>query len=406
MRLLPATLALLLLASLAQAEEPTVVVISMDGVRHDYPDRIRLPALTRMARDGARAERLVPAFPPDTFPAHVSLATGTHSDRHGIVANEFRDRERGLFEREDDASWILAEPLWAAAERQGVPTAAFFWVGSETDWRGRGASFRMAPFDSKIPERTKVEQILAWLDLPERERPRLIMSWWHGADRAGHVYGPDSDEVGTALTAQDAELARLLAGIDARGRWPVLTLILVSDHGMSLATEGIDLDAALGATGIEGEVLHSTAVAHLFLEDPSQASRAAQALGALEGIDAYVADGLPTELRLGPPARIGDVVCLTRPPHTFHAGAVERAMRVFGRGIGGHGYRPEVTADVAGVFLAMGRGVAAGRRLGPVHAIDVAPTAARLLGIEPPAQSEGKALDLSTRTQRSVPIGR
>ena len=33
----------------------------------------------------------------------------------------------------------------------------------------------------------KVDQILAWLDLPAEERPRLILSWWHGADAAGHL---------------------------------------------------------------------------------------------------------------------------------------------------------------------------------------------------------------------------
>jgi predicted AlkP superfamily pyrophosphatase or phosphodiesterase len=78
----------LLLANFAAAPsalaKPVVILISMDGVRYDYPDRAALPAFARIAKDGARAESLTPVFPSITFPAHTSLATGAHPDRHGI----------------------------------------------------------------------------------------------------------------------------------------------------------------------------------------------------------------------------------------------------------------------------------------------------------------------------------
>ena len=82
------------LARAAFAGEPTVIVLSLDGVRADYPDRGALPGFARMAREGLRAERLESVFPPITFPAHVSLATGAPVDRHGIVANAFVDRAK------------------------------------------------------------------------------------------------------------------------------------------------------------------------------------------------------------------------------------------------------------------------------------------------------------------------
>jgi predicted AlkP superfamily pyrophosphatase or phosphodiesterase len=393
MRLPFALLFLVAFATLAWAEPPSVIVISWDGVRHDQPASTPLPGLERMAREGARAERLIPVFPSLTFPSHVSLATGTYPDRHGIVSNVFRDRERGSFDYTNDASWLLAEPLWATAERQGVPAATFFWVGSETPWRGTGARYRKAPFDREVPETAKVEQILAWLDLPAAERPRLIMSWWRGSDRAGHRHGPDSEEVLQALRNQDERLVELLAGIDARGLWQDLTLLVVSDHGMSLATQGIDLEAALAEAGAQGEIVASTASAHVFLEAPEQASAVARALGAHPEVDAYPAEALPSALRLGPRQRLGDVVCITRPPNTFRAGALERAMRAFGLGVGSHGYAPE-HPDVHGIFHALGRGVAPGSRLASARAVDVAPTVAAWLGISPPEHSEGNAIDL------------
>jgi len=402
---LPLTIALLCaLASVVHAAPPSVILLSWDGVRHDQPDRVPLPGLERMQRDGTRAERLIPVTPSLTFPSHASLATGTHPDRHGIVSNTFRDRERGVFDYSNDASWFLAEPLWVAAERQGVPAAAFFWVGSETLWRGTGARYRKSPFDSDVPESTKVEQILAWLDLPPSERPRLIMSWWRGSDRAGHLHGPDAEEVGDALRSQDAMLVKLLAGIDARSLWPDLTLVVVSDHGMSLATQSIDLESALSEIGAQGDVLASTATAHIFLEAPERAPEVARALDAHPEIDAHAAGALPAALRIGPRARIGDVVCITHPPNTFRIGALERAMRTFGMGIGSHGYTPEHPA-VHGILYALGRGVATGGRVGRAHAIDVAPTVAALLGIEPPEQSEGTIIDFEASTSRPMPPG-
>ena len=103
--------ALLALACAAGADpasaptDPTVIVVSMDGVRHDYLDRAPFPAFGRIAREGLRAARLVPVYPSNTFPGHVSLATGATPAVHGIVDNRFWDRTREQrFDYSNDAS--------------------------------------------------------------------------------------------------------------------------------------------------------------------------------------------------------------------------------------------------------------------------------------------------------------
>ena len=378
------------LPATAAAAPPIVIVLSWDGVRHDYPERVETPALDRMERDGLRAERLVPVFPANTFPAHVSLATGTYIDRHGIVANVFRDRGRGSFRYSNDASWIEAEPLWVAAERQGVPAATFFWVGSETDWHGVGARYRRTPFDTKVPEREKVEQILAWLDLPEAERPRLILSWWHGADHAGHKKGPGDPSVARALAGQDRELGRLLAGLDARALWARTTLFVVSDHGMSEASQGIDVVAELKRAGIAASLVPAGGVGHVWLEDRSQRDRARQLLDALDGARAYPSEAAPPELRASHATRTGDLLVLVEPPYAL-------SLRALGSGNSGmHGYRPE-HPDMGAICYALGRAVPAGSRPATLRSIDLAASAAALLGIDPPTSSEGvpfEALEL------------
>jgi predicted AlkP superfamily pyrophosphatase or phosphodiesterase len=387
------------LAAFAESPvKPTVILLSLDGVRHDYLDRDRevLPALTRIAREGARAEALVPVFPASTFPNHVSLATGTYADRHGIVANRFFDPAGpdggpAEFDYSNDASWIEAEPLWVAAERQGVRAASFFWVGSETPWHGVAASHRRAPFDDSVPEAAKVAQILAWLDLPPGQRPRLILSWWHGADGAGHRFGPDADETRRQLAGQDAELARLLAALDARDAWVSTTLVVVSDHGMVALEESLDARALLRGAGIRVRVVAGGSFVHVFLKDPSQREQARAVLDARPGVRAYASDALPPALRYAHPRRVGDVVALTDPPLFFG----RARKRLLGGSHGGHGYDPARFPEMQGIFLALGRGVAPGARPGRVRAVDVAPTLAALLGIEPPRQSEGEAVLLS-----------
>lgn len=378
-----------------------MVLLSWDGMRHDYPERGEYPGLQRVASEGVRAQRLRAVFPSKTFPGHVSLATGTYPDRHGIIDNLFLDSEQGRYSYEADANWIQAEPLWIAAERQGLKAATYFWVGSESDWHDQRSSYRMTPFDGSRPEAAKVDKILDWLALPAAERPNLVMSYWAGTDSVAHNLGPDSTVVDSQIADQDAELVRLLEGIDLLGLWPQLTLILVSDHGMAVSGENINLAGALAGAGIEAQTF-GTPVAQIHLEDPADGPEArsvlTELLSDIDGARFYPVDQIPAEWRLAHPTRSGDWIASVPPPYDFASGfgweSVFRSILVFfGKEFGSHGYDPSLP-DMGGIFLAMGRGVTGGRSLGEVHQIDVAATVSELLGIDAPLHSEGEPIDL------------
>lgn len=384
------------LACSGVSAEPIVVVLSWDGVRHDYPERAQFPGLNRLQTEGVRARRLTPVYPSKTFPGHVSMATGTFPDVHGIVDNHLFDQERGEFRYGDAAAWMMAEPLWVAAERQGVPAATYFWVGSDSDWRGAGVSYRVAPFDVDTSEEEKVARILEWLSLSEDRRPRLIMSHWKGADRVGHRYGPDSDRVVEQLQGQDAQLLRLLAGIDELGLWGRLTLLLVSDHGMTKTGRWLDVQGVLEEAGIGARLFGGT-LAHLFLDDPDDLDEAMGVLFAVQPAWAYTQEQVPASWRVLHPGRAGHLLMTTEPPYSFTpprglGGKVAPVLAQVGRTLGGHGYFPHLP-DMGGIFMAIGRGVRAGGTLPAVHQVDVAPTVARLLSIDPPLQSEGRPIE-------------
>ncbi len=255
----------LLSTGLGAQKESTVIVISMDGVSHEIKDNASLTAFKRMEQLGIKADHLIPVYPSTTYPAHVSLATGVYPNRHGILHNSFIDAQKGFFNYDADANWIETPPIWVLAEQHSITTAVFFWVGSETDWHGIGASYRKAPFDPNITEEEKIDQILQWLDMDDDQRPRLIMSYWDGTDDLGHIDGPESPRVSQQLLRQNNLLQNLITAIDVREAWDYVTLIVVSDHGMTEVTNYIDLNNLLRISGIEGNITSGPAVAHIFL---------------------------------------------------------------------------------------------------------------------------------------------
>ena len=380
--LLTALLAVIV-CSTAHAEN-IVIVLSWDGVRHDYPDRGKYPALQRMEKEGVRG-RLTPTYPSSTFPTHVSMATGTHPDKHGIVGNVFYDRDRQeLHLYANDGDWMNAEPVWITAQRQGIDAATYFWVGSYSDWRGQGHRYREKPFDPSVSEKTKVDKIFSWLDLPVDERPRLIMAYWQGTDTVGHRHGPDSPKVAEQLATQDVELARLIAGIDNRELWEVTTLILVSDHGMADASIRIDVEKVLTEANIKATVMQG-AVSHIYLDNGAEIDKALSAIADIEHINVFTQANVPASYRLGPKSRTGDLIITTVPPYGVGEPSPDASPA-------GHGFHPDLD-DMKAVFFAMGNRVKQNPDTTEYDQVDLAKTITHLLDIEAPLDSEGKVME-------------
>ena len=360
----------------------TVVLISIDGMRWDYPERAGAHALARMTSEGASCRALVPPFPSSTFPSHASLATGVYPDRHGIVNNEFIDRQRGLYRREDDASWLLAEPIWVTAERQGVRTAVFHWVFSYSPWRGIGPT-RSIPFSGETTDRRKVEQIIEWLSLPDADRPRLILSYLQGPDHAGHAEGPEAPAVMERVRQTDHLVGRLVRELRDV---PKSALVVVSDHGMAGVSRVIRTANLLGAGGARrARAVSSGAVCNIYCADGPSCDGAESAFRSIPGLTVFRLADLPADLRYRQPSRTGDLVAIAPSGAYFSDGPDD--MRP-ARGM--HGYRPD-EKDMQGIFRAWGAGVRRGARRSSLRAVDVAPFVCRLLGIECPAGIDGRA---------------
>ncbi len=214
-----------------------VILVGLDAFGWDFLEKAETPTLDGLIARGVRAEWMVPIFPTKTFPNHYSIVTGVYAERHGIVSNTMYDP---LFEawfrlsdREavQDGRWWGGEPVWVTAERAGRTAAAFFWPGTEADIQGiRPTHWRT--YVHRTPNDERVDQVLAWLDLPEGERPSLITTYFADVDDATHGFGVDAPETSEAIREIDRAIGRLVAGLEARDILEEVNLVIVSDHGM------------------------------------------------------------------------------------------------------------------------------------------------------------------------------
>lgn len=233
-------IAFLLLVSLScsthNQRDRYVVVLSMDGFRADYPDRAYTPTLDSLAAVGVRAT-FRPSFPSVTFPNHYSMATGLHPDHHGLVNNFFYAPDLDSIYRMADPTpgFYGGEPIWNTAEKQGVRTASFYWVGSEYSIQGRQPSI-WKPFDKKVPFSDRADSVISWLQLPEKERPRLVMWYMEEPDGIGHRCTPDSSETLQKVEELDRVLNHFFTEARKLDIFEQIDFIVLSDHGMATFT--------------------------------------------------------------------------------------------------------------------------------------------------------------------------
>ncbi|PJF17247.1 Type I phosphodiesterase/nucleotide pyrophosphatase/phosphate transferase-like protein [Paramicrosporidium saccamoebae] len=120
------------------------------------------------------------------------------------------------------------------AEKAGIRTGVLFWPGSDVTIAGRKPSLTK-PFNSSVPASERVNQILQWTD--EKIRPGFLALYLSEVDDAGHWAGPESSELGRALSEIDNAILELLEGLEQRNLREITDIIIVSDHGMTRQSE-------------------------------------------------------------------------------------------------------------------------------------------------------------------------
>lgn len=425
--------ALLLTAALFVWSQPArdrhVVIISIDGLpAYALKDAsIPLPTLRKLAREGAVAEAMEVVNPAVTWPNHTSMVTGVTPAKHSVLYNGLAVRgpagEPLKVEPWRNKGELVAVPtLYDVAHAAGLTTAEVDWVailnaptitwtfperprltdtvvkemiaaGAVTE--GEIESFIKAP----ITHRDEV-WTLAGQHIIEKHKPNILL--WHllTTDSAQHRYGARSLAGNTALALADAKVQRLLDSLQRAGIRERTTIFVLSDHGFKTYKYVIHPNAALRAKGLlreangkmEADVwtIPEGGTAMVYITRPERRAELLPMLRTLFsgvtgvsqvlGGDDFGRLGLPTPASN---SRMADLVLAAAEGYAFDAAQTGETVTPVQAGTtpGAHGYL-NTDSEMDAVFIASGAGIKPGVKLGRVRNLDVAPTAARLLGLE------------------------
>lgn len=458
-RTLAALFCLLIVAfttSAAPAAEPLakhVVLITMDGLPaylFDDPSAV-IPNIRAVAARGIRAEGMTVSNPSVTWPNHTTLVTGVTPAKHSVIFN-------GLLERPGIGLPVRVNPRKDKVELVAVPTVydhmhAAGLEAAEINWPCTRAAKSLAislpdspeVWDHTTPElitelkETGIlseETLTGWnrLSGPARDRvwtqaachvirtrqPNLLLFHLLNVDSIHHQHSAKSSAGYSAVAYADACIGEVLAAIEEAGIADETAVLITSDHGFIaipktlkpnvlfrehglLTLRGNTVDTAKAYVIPEG----GTALVYLTSPDSQDADRETvlKLLKDHEGIERillpedYEEFGLPTptDNRLAP-----DLVLAAKDGYGFSGDAAGAEVVTTATGTPGtHGFlstNPMMNAT----FVAAGAGIQPGAQLDIFPNTRVAPTIARLLGIDLPG-ADGKPLDeILTPTAQSV----
>jgi alkaline phosphatase D len=379
--------------SFAQCNEPeTTVVLSLDGFRWDYPQKTSTPTLDLIAKEGVKAVALIPSFPSKTFPNHYTIATGLYPDHHGLVNNSFFDQEMNKSyaivnkEARFNPDFYSGEPIWITAQNQGVKTASFYWVGSDVAIQGKHPDY-WKMYDGSIPFLHRIDTIIKWLQMPEAQRPRLIMAYYHEPDAVGHEYGPDDARTLELVSGLDSLTGILYQRIKSLPNSDCINFIVVSDHGMGeISSERNiairDFIPENWPVRIDG----GNPNFNIYAED-GWVDSAYLALKKSNHLQVWKPSEVPEHLNYGSNPKVGDIIVVADSAWSV---TMKKPKKQFTGGT--HGYDIRNT-DVHTIFYAAGPAFKQNYIHPSFQNIHIYPLLAHLLGIMP-AKTDGDLLQV------------
>jgi len=436
----------ILLCSFARADDRHVIIITMDGFAADRFRDIRtpIPTIRQLAAEGASAEGMRVANPSVTWPNHTTLVTGVMPAKHSVLFNGLLVRgEAGKAVRIDparDQSELVAAPtIWDVAHKAGRSTAGINWPctrnspalddnfpdvadqidqitptlkqellkakilpgGSQFDWYRQSA-----------PQQDHIwTQAACWVI--RHRKPNLMVLHMLLSDTVQHQYGPQTLAAFATMAVLDSQLRDLLAALEDAVIRDKTTIFITADHGFARYVKLIQPNVLLSKEGyqkpgqMQVQVVAEGGCAFVYFNDRKSAAELEPKIAELfkghEGIadvitsDRFAGFGLPTPDKN---PRMGSILLAAKDGYSFGPANTgnEIVETAPGSNVGSHGYintNPKMYAT----FVAFGRGIKKGVKLGVIQNTSVAPTAAKLLGLEIPG-ADGSVLSDILEEQR------
>lgn len=364
-----------------QLNKPYVILISADGFRADMAEKFGATHLLALSQKGVKARYMEAGFPTVTFPNHYSIVTGLYPAHHGLVDNNFLDRNKGVTyqmsnkKQVADSSWYGGKPIWVLAEEQGMLAASFYWVASESSIQGIRPTYYYN-YNDKISIERRLKTVQDWLRLPEEKRPHFITFYFPEVDYAGHTFSPDAEETGNAVRWVDAAIGQLDSIAKASGL--PINFIFVSDHGMTKIDPKQVLRLPHCIDTSRFIIPYGNATVHLYAKNDSSILPQYDLLKKEAGpYQVYLRGEIPKKWHYSAADdrynRIGDILLVANPPAIFNPSGGPMSP-------GKHGFDNQIP-EMHASFMAWGPDFKEGMELDGFANVNIYPLIARLLGL-------------------------
>lgn len=416
-----------------------LIVISYDAFSEDHWEMAsRLPNLSKLMNNGASSNRLKSVYPTLTYVVHTTIATGVYPDKHGIHHNN----PLQPFVKEEEQSWfwfreaIKVPTIYDAAREHHLSTAGILWPVS-----GKSSIQYNIPEIRAINNENQALKILksgsplyciemelrngrlrkgieqpylddfttkCAVDTIKRKKPNLLMMHLIDLDDAKHAYGTDSDEVKQVIGRMDKRLGDIIQAVEEAGIMQDTIFLLLGDHGQFNVRYKVHLNNLLQEKGLiyedNGEMKWraycqcggGAAYLHIKPDDEEAEQIALAAIREYMEDEASGIEKLYTrdELDVIHAGQIAKYMLEAKRGYCFDERLNEPTVADLDKqGItyATHGYSPDKD-DYRCNLVISGDKVKSDYHLGEIQMVDIAPTMAKILGIDL-NPCDGRSLD-------------
>ena len=421
-----------------------VILITISGLGTEElseaeVNKLQLPALSALRDKGSRALSVESVYPSQVIPAHATIATGTLPADHGITSDYPFNETLGTQAQEPFTltKELKGDPIWEIAKHSGLTTAAIGYpltAGAALDFNlpvlidtndtGEIASHLQIFSNQYVNPKNLTAQISSLLKsevlkpneklkdisvhlrldhykavaaayIIENAHPNLLLINFQSFMSAERQYGRGSREAFSALELIDEELKKIVDSTERAGL--AVTFLILSDFG-SMRTEQLFKPNVLLAKkgwltlGDHGQITSWRVIvqalggsAAVFVKDNGNEQF-------IREVEKYFSD-----FHDKPDSPIWRVVLRHEasklgadPRAAFYLDAAPDIAFSSGTKGGrtsnatdraGNGYLPS-RSEIRGTLIIAGKGIKQGQKINYVRLIDIAPTIARLFGLE------------------------
>jgi predicted AlkP superfamily pyrophosphatase or phosphodiesterase len=377
-----------------------VILMAIDGLRSDFvtgveSKRLNIPTIQALRSRGSYAVGIESVFPTQTSSAYASMITGSPPADHGVTSDYSfdafdQDGVSAPIETPKSAGEIKMETVFDLARRANLVTAAVgFPVAT-----GAPIIFNQPDAAADFLKASAAAEII------ERHCPNLLMVNFTSFDEAQRRHGLLSAESIKAMEAIDGFVKKIIDAAETFRMADETTFILVSDSGSSKVEKEFNPNVLLAKKGWltsdgKGRVTSWRAVAQsfggsaaVFVKDPKDE-------GFIHEVETFFTQQAEKPdspiwriitrreaTKLGADSRAA-LYLDAAPLYAITARSTGSSITNLSRGADRsiRGYAPS-RVEMRALFVIAGKGIKSGEQTPYARLIDVAPTVARLLGLE------------------------